>query len=105
MDVTFFESQPYFTHTYLQGEIGGMEDKLSRIFPRNGENDGGILPQLVNVSNVYLKHIKNAFLHGNLEEEVYMDTPSGFGDKAWKNNVCKLKKSPYGLKTISKSMV
>ena len=52
MDVTFFESQPYFTHTYLQGEIGGMEDKLSRIFPRNGENDGGVLPQLANVPNV-----------------------------------------------------
>ena len=34
-----------------------------------------------------------------------MDTPSGFGDKAWKNKVCKLKKSPYGLKTISKSKV
>ena len=49
--------------------------------------------------------VKNAFLHGNLEEEVYMDTPSGFGDKAWKNKVCKLKKSPYGLKTISKSKV
>ena len=25
MDVTFFESQPYFTHTYLQGEIRGMK--------------------------------------------------------------------------------
>ncbi|KAL6323219.1 hypothetical protein AAG906_029226 [Vitis piasezkii] len=48
MDVTFFESQPHFIHTYLQGEIGGMEDKLSGIFPRNGEIGGGVLPQPVN---------------------------------------------------------
>ena len=52
MDVTFFESQPHFIHTYLQGEIGGMEDKLSGIFPRNGEIGGGVLPQPVNVPNV-----------------------------------------------------
>ena len=52
MDVTFLESQPHFIHTYLQGEIGGMEDKLSGIFPRNGEIGGGVLPQPVNVPNV-----------------------------------------------------
>ena len=60
MDVTFSKSQPYFTHTYLQGEIGGTEDKLSGIFPRNGENGGGVLPQLVNVSNVYTSNTSSS---------------------------------------------
>ena len=39
--------------------------------------------------------MKNAFLHGNLEEEVYMDIPPGMNEK---NKVCRLKKSRYGLK-------
>ena len=42
--------------------------------------------------------MKNAFLHGDLEEEIYMNTLPRFGDKAWKNKVCKLKKSLYRLK-------
>ncbi|KAI3472951.1 hypothetical protein Pfo_029197 [Paulownia fortunei] len=42
--------------------------------------------------------IKTAFLHGDLEEEIYMTQPEGFKVAGKENWVCKLNKSLYGLK-------
>ena len=42
--------------------------------------------------------VKIGFLHGNLDEEVYMAQPQGFEVKDKENLVCRLKKSLYGLK-------
>ena len=42
--------------------------------------------------------VKNSFLHGDLEEEIYMKVPLGFKGKVLENIVCKLKKALCGLK-------
>ncbi|KAG8493315.1 hypothetical protein CXB51_010698 [Gossypium anomalum] len=42
--------------------------------------------------------VKTAFLHGDLEEELYMEQPEGFVAQGKEDYVCRLKKSLYGLK-------
>ena len=42
--------------------------------------------------------VKTAFLHGDLDEEIYLRQPEGFIDSNRPDYVCKLNKSLYGLK-------
>ena len=42
--------------------------------------------------------VNTTFLHGDLEEEIYMEQPEGYEVKGKEKLVCRLKKSLYGLK-------
>jgi hypothetical protein len=55
---------------------------------------------LVAVEDLHLEQldVKTAFLHGDLEEEIYMQHPQGYEVKAKENLVCRLKKIFHGLK-------
>ena len=55
---------------------------------------------MVALNNLELEQldVKTAFLHGNLEERIYMEQPIGFAKKGTENLVCLLEKSLYRLK-------
>ena len=52
---------------------------------------------------IWQMDVKIAFLNGNLKEEVYVTQPEGFISSGRANQVCKIKRSIYGLKQTSRS--
>nr|CAN62301.1 hypothetical protein VITISV_034115 [Vitis vinifera] len=63
-----------------------------------------VLIALASIHNLVIHQmdVKTAFLNGDLEEEIYMEQPSGCVVLRKKKKVCKLVKSQYGLKQAPK---
>ena len=59
-----------------------------------------VLLALVTMYDLELEQldVKTAFLHGELDEKIYMKQPEGFEVEGKEDQVCLLKKSLYGLK-------
>ncbi|GKF97502.1 retrotransposon protein, putative, ty1-copia subclass, partial [Tanacetum coccineum] len=51
---------------------------------------------------IWQMDVKTAFLNGYLSKEVYMEQPEGFVNPKYPNQVCKVKRSIYGLKQASR---
>lgn len=58
-----------------------------------------ICPRPCNIPQLESKmDVKNAFIHGELKEDVYMAQPLDFSDTTFPNHVCKLNEALYELK-------
>ena len=50
-----------------------------------------------NYLDLFQMDVKTVFLHGDLDEEIYMEKPKGFEVYGKMPLICKVKKSLYGL--------
>ena len=59
---------------------------------------------MVAIENLHLEQldVKTVFLHGDLEEDIYLIQLEGFSVQGQENLVCKLRKCLYGLKQAPK---
>ncbi|KAL5566704.1 hypothetical protein UlMin_029868 [Ulmus minor] len=80
----------YKTKRNAKGEI---ERHKARLVAKGYSQKAGI-----DYDEIHQMDVKSAFLNGVLEEEVYIQQPSGYEVKSHKDKVLKLKKALYGLK-------
>ena len=79
-------------------------DYIETFSPVSSKDSFRIIMALTTHFNLELHQmdVKTAFLNGDLYEEVYMKQPEGFVVDGKENMVCRLQKSIYGLKHVSR---
>jgi hypothetical protein len=87
---------------FAQNKVIYFDEILSPIVKMNSIS---IILSLLVVEDLHLEQldVKTTFLHGDLEEYIYMQQPQGYEVKGKENLVCRLKKSLYGLKKAPRS--
>lgn len=80
-------------------QIGGLDytETFSPVI-RPGTIRTVLSVALVNLWPIRQLDVRNAFLHGYITEDIYMEQPPGMADLQFPNHVCKLQRSLYGLK-------
>jgi hypothetical protein len=101
------QTQCRWIYEQIQSKISGQ--KLCQIYGIDYEETYSLVAKMTTVRaiiamvtakgwSLHQMDVKNVFLHGNLQEEVYMEQPPGYVDQTHPNLVCRLKKTLYGLK-------
>ncbi|KAE8678885.1 Serine/threonine-protein kinase Nek5 [Hibiscus syriacus] len=95
-------------HCYKCKEAGHMKRDCPKLKKQTDEKRDGsskhtsirAVLALVASWDLHLEHmdVKTTFLHGDLEEQIYMRQPEGFTQPGNEHLVCRFKKSLYGLK-------
>jgi len=82
---------------YSQVQVVDLNEVFSPIVKHTSIR---VLLSLVEIKDLELEQldVKTTFLHGDLEEQIYMKQPEGFEVVGKENHVYLLKKSLYGLK-------